>query len=268
MNRRGSHEATTPETSQNGIFGCHHLTNTTPTSLTAQTQPHAACWLCALLGYFSYISVARTSWRATFECQTLPVLWAFQLQSQTAQLSAHEQPYNNKLLTSQPCPAAFTFHSSQLSPKLNSSYEQHQHKKPVPQKKKAAEKLGTERGGRERRTLQGEKEMVLVLLRPSCGVVQKVNPIWLCLHLLSLGWAHDQGTHEICTPKSLGTISGKAEGGAHRGQIRLIAFYPFFPHQKWFLEWGSCLHGRSSMGEAFSLGSGLWRHRAQHFLQL
>lgn len=23
--------------------------------------------------------------------------------------------------------------------------------------------------------------MVLILLRPSCGVVQRVNPIWLCL---------------------------------------------------------------------------------------
>lgn len=90
--------------------------------------------------------------------------------------------------------------------------------------------------------------MVLILLRPSCGVVQRVNQIWLCLDTVfptgqepaSISSPLDgllQGSHEICTPKSLGTIRGKAEGGAHRGQISLIAFYPFFPHQKWFLEW-------------------------------
>lgn len=107
-----------PESSQNRvIFGCHHLSNT------AQTLPHAACWLCPLLGYFSYISVARTTWRAALACQTLRGSWAFQLQSQTAQLSAHEQPYNNKLVTSCVLPD-LTLHSSQLSPKLNSSYEQ------------------------------------------------------------------------------------------------------------------------------------------------
>lgn len=85
--------------------------------------------------------------------------------------------------------------------------------------------------------------MVLILLRPSCGVVQRVNQIWMCLDTM-LPMVHEaasisspldgllQGSHETCTPKSLGTISGKAEGGAHRGQISLIAFYSFFPHQK------------------------------------
>lgn len=90
--------------------------------------------------------------------------------------------------------------------------------------------------------------MVLILLRPSCGVVQRVNQIWMCLDTIfpmvheaaSISSPLDgllQGSHDTCTPKSLGIISGKAEGEAHRGQISLIAFYPFSPHQKWLLEW-------------------------------
>lgn len=77
--------------------------------------------------------------------------------------------------------------------------------------------------------------MVLILLRPSRGVVQRVNQIRLCLDTM-IPMVHEpasisppldgllQGSHENCTPKSLGKISGQAEGGAHRGQISLIAF--------------------------------------------
>lgn len=105
MSRRGSREATTPQTSQNrGIFGCHHLNNTTPTFLTPQTSPHAVCWLYPLLGCFSYVFCGQDYLESDLSMPTLRVSWAFQLQSQTAQLSAHEQPCNNKLVTSWLCP--------------------------------------------------------------------------------------------------------------------------------------------------------------------
>lgn len=39
-------------------FGCHHLSNTAPTPLTAQTWPHAVL-VVSLLGYFSHISCGQ-----------------------------------------------------------------------------------------------------------------------------------------------------------------------------------------------------------------
>lgn len=100
-----------------GDFGFHLLNNTTPTSLTPQTSPHAVCWLCPLLGYFSYISYGQGHVESDLSMPNPLCLRGFPAAEPDSQTVPMSNPTTTNWSPHFVLPD-LTFRSSQLSPKL------------------------------------------------------------------------------------------------------------------------------------------------------
>ena len=91
--------------------------------------------------------------------------------------------------------------------------------------------------------------MILILLRTSCGVVRRVNQIWVpldtvcspwCIKLLAsaLPWmCFYKDLIKLVPPNPLEQLAERLRTEPTKAKFSLPAFYSLFPHQKWSLEW-------------------------------